>query len=487
MQDTKTTNRRSVGVLMHISSLFGEYSIGSFGNEAKRFIDMLKRGGFSYWQVLPFCMADESNSPYKSYSAFGGNPYFIDLPTLNEKGLITDEELLSAKQKFPYLCEYKRLSEERIALLKKASQRLTSADKKAIGNFLKEHTELGDAARFLALKEAFPDTPWQAWETQEPDEEALLFWGFIQYEFFEQWLTIKAYANENGIKIIGDIPIYVALDSADVYANREQFLLNSEGYPTSVAGVPPDYFSEDGQLWGNPLYNWRRMKSDGFSWWSRRIKHMLTLFDGIRIDHFRGLESFWSIPADAKSAKEGKWVKGPGRAFIDKIREIADGSLIIAEDLGDITPAVDRLVKYSTFPGMRVFQFAFLGDENSPHLPHHYPENCVAYTGTHDNNTLLGFVWETKSEIREKMLDYCGGAHDDWNLGCKAIMRHMLATPAQTVIFPIQDILIFGADTRMNTPGTSTANWQYRITEDQLLSVDWEKFRYYNGLYGRLL
>lgn len=486
MTKIKKYGQRASGVLMHISSLFGDFSIGSFGEEARHFVDMLARGGFTYWQVLPFCMTDDNNSPYKSYSAFGGNPYFIDLKELNRRGLITDAELDAARQNFPYLCEYKRLAEERIALLKLAAGRLPDEDKTDIRSFFENNKPLMDAAVFLALKEANGDAPWQSWTVHDPDKDTLLFWQFMQWEFINQWLKIKSYANSRGISIIGDIPIYVALDSADVYSNREQFLLNSKGYPTAVAGVPPDYFSEDGQLWGNPLYNWRKMKKDGFDWWKSRIKHMLTLFDGVRIDHFRGLEAYWSIPADAKSAKEGKWVKGPGKSIIDKIREIAGEKLVIAEDLGDITPEVERLVEYSGFPGMRVFQFGFLGDDRSPHIPHNYVKNCVAYTGTHDNNTLLGYIWESSSDIRDRMLDYCGCDKNDWNAACKTVMQRMLASHADTVIFPIQDILVFGADTRMNTPGTASENWKYRITKEQLDSVDWDRFSFLNELYGRL-
>jgi len=262
-------------------------------------------------------------------------------------------------------------------------------------------------------------------------------------------------------------------------------LLDKRNQPTSVAGVPPDYFSEEGQMWGNPLYNWNAMKKDGYAWWCDRIRYMLTLFDGVRIDHFRGFESFWSVPKGAKTAKEGKWVKGPGKALINKIREVAGDKLIIAEDLGDITPAVSELLDYSKFPGMRVFQFAFLGDENSPHLPHNYTNNCVAYTGTHDNNTLLGYVWELDGDTRMTALEYCGGYEDDWNVGCEKIMRTMLASHADRVIFPIQDIFVYGSDTRMNTPGTSENNWAYRITEEQLKNVDTNKLRRLNKLYSR--
>ena len=477
---------RQSGVLMHVSSLHGEYSIGSFGKEAREFVDFLADSGFTYWQVLPFCMADECNSPYKSYSAFGGNPFFIDLPTLCERGLLTADELEGARQKTPYLCEYDRLAKERCALLRKAAGRAIVSEGEKITQFLAAYPELEDAARFLALREANGGEPWQKWTVEEPDESELFFWRFVQYEFLNQWLSVKKYANGKGVKIIGDIPIYVALDSADVWANRGEFQLDADGAPTAVAGCPPDYFSEDGQLWGNPLYNWKEMKKNGYAWWARRIEYMLTLFDGVRIDHFRGIESYWSIPAKAATAKAGKWVKGPGRALVDKLRAAADGKLLIAEDLGDITPEVVSLLKYSRFPGMRVFQFAFLGDRSTPHLPHNYIENCVAYTGTHDNNTLLGYIWETDSETRRQIFEYCNCESDNWSRGCEMIIKTMMASHASKVIFPIQDILVYGADTRMNTPGTSNNNWQYRLTGEQLASLDRQKFMRLNRLYVRI-
>lgn len=475
---------RSSGVLMHVSSLPGEYSIGSFGKEAIQFIDFLSESGFSIWQVLPFCMTDECNSPYKSYSSFSGNPFFIDLPTLYNEGLITREELENAKQKSPYLCEFSRLNEERIALLKKASSRVK--DRTQILDFIDQYPYLANTAKFLALREANSDEPWQEWEIDTPDADVFFAWQFIQYKFFEQWQYVKAYANQKGITVIGDIPIYVATDSADVWANPSLFLLDKRNQPSSVAGVPPDYFSEDGQMWGNPLYNWSQMKKDGYSWWCDRIRYMLTLFDGVRIDHFRGFESFWSIPKNARTAKEGKWMKGPGKALINKIREVAKDKLIIAEDLGDITPEVSALLEYSKFPGMRVFQFGFLGHKNSPHKPHNYISNCIAYTGTHDNNTLLGYVWELDKQTRLDVLEYCGGYEDDWNVGCEKIVRTMLASHAERVIFPIQDIFVYGSDTRMNTPGTSENNWAYRITADQLKKVDTEKLKKLNKLYSRI-
>lgn len=476
--------KRSSGVLMHVSSLPGEYSIGSFGKEAIDFIDFLADSGFSIWQVLPFCMADECNSPYKSYSSFSGNPFFIDLPTLYREGLITREELAAAKQKSPYLCEFDRLNAERIALLTRAAMRVENRSE--IVSFVESYPQLQNTAKFLALRVMNHNAPWQEWTEDTPNADVLFTWQFIQYKFFKQWQSVKEYANKRGISVVGDIPIYVATDSADVWADPSQFLLDKRNQPTSVAGVPPDYFSEDGQMWGNPLYNWDAMKADGYTWWSERIKYMLTLFDGVRIDHFRGFESFWSVPVDAKTAKEGKWVKGPGEALIDKIREIAGDKLIIAEDLGDITPEVNALLEYSGFPGMRVFQFAFLGDKDTPHLPHNYTDNCVAYTGTHDNNTLLGYVWEMDEETRNKVFEYCGGYEKDWNVGCEKIIKTMLRSHASRVILPIQDILIYGADTRMNTPGTSKDNWAYRISAAQLAGLDRKKLKMLNELYSRI-
>ena len=472
---------RKSGVLMHISSLPGDYSIGSFGEEAKQFIDFLKEAGFTYWQVLPFCMADAYNSPYQSYSAFGGNPYFVDLNSLEKKGLLTKVELESAKQKTPYVAEYERLWEERFLLLKKASSRV--ADKTEIENFISKNKHLEAFCRFMALKEANNHLPWNEWKTQVYDEEICFAWQMIQYEFFTQWQDIKMYANEKGIKIIGDIPIYVSYDSCDVWDNRSQFQLSEDGTPSKVAGVPPDYFSADGQLWGNPLYDWDMMKKDGYQWWCDRISHMATLFDAIRIDHFRAFESYWAVPFGAKTAKEGSWQDGPRMDFIRTIRDAAGDCQIIAEDLGDITPAVHQLVKDSTFPGMRVFQFGFLSEGDSLHKPHHYPKNSVAYTGTHDNNTLLGYLWELPMHLKEEMLSYCG--HEgDWGAGCKSMIRTVLASHADWAILPIQDLLGYGSDTRLNTPGKAEGNWKFRITKEQLNGIDKSYWKTLNQRYA---
>ena len=477
--------KRSSGVLMHITTLWGDHSIGGFGNSAKQFIDFLSDSGFTYWQLLPFGVTDECNSPYKSYSAFAGNPYFVDIEKLFDEGLVTKKELDGLKQKTPYVCEYDFLEKTRLPLLKKASERISDELKKKVEAYIAKNKRLADFCLFMALKEANGGAECFDFKENDYDEATLFMWKFIQYEFFRQWNEIRKYANEKGILIIGDIPIYVSPDSADVFADKDLFALGKDGRPKSVAGVPPDYFCEDGQLWGNPLYAWKRMKDDGYSWWCERIAHNLQMFDGVRIDHFRGFESYWSIPADAKSAKEGKWIKAGGKRFINEIRKVSEGSLVIAEDLGEITDAVYELVKYSGFPGMRVLQFAFLGDPESPHLPHNYIENCVAYTGTHDNNTLLGYLLELDDATRRRVFDYCGYHGYNSDEACRYIVEAMLASHAGTVIFPIQDLLGYGADTRMNTPGVAEGNWQIRFTKEQIDSIDRGRLRYMNYLYGR--
>lgn len=468
---------------MHISSLWGEYSEGSLGKAAKEWIDFISDCGFGVWQVLPFCLPDDFSSPYKSYSAFSLNPYFIDLDRLHEMGLLTSAELEGARQCTPYSCEFERLFAERMPLLARAAERFSDSGK--IRGFLDGHKQTENFCRFMALRKANGELTWNEWTVAEPDESEQRLWEFTQYIFFEQWKEIREYAHGRGVKIIGDIPIYVSWDSADVWSNPTQFLLDARSLPTAVAGVPPDYFAKDGQLWGNPLYDWEAMQSDGFSWWKERISFMTELFDGVRIDHFRGIESYYSIPADAETAKDGVWCKGPGLALIDAIKSVSGDRLLIAEDLGDITDAVHELVEKSGFPGMRVLQFGFQGDSDSPHLPHNYKNNCIAYTGTHDNNTLLGYVWELDADTRKRLLSYCGFEGDDWNSCYDSVLRTMFASHAGLLILPVQDLLLYGSDTRLNVPGRSGGNWSYRITRGQLDGINRDKFRKWNSEYGR--
>lgn len=489
---------RSSGVLMHVSTLYGTDSIGGFGREAKDFIDFLSDAGFSWWQVLPFCMTDECNSPYKSFSAFSGNPYFVDLRQLAAEGLLTAEELVSARELTPYACEFERLDETRLDLLRLAASRCGAADRAKVKTFLDDNPHVAGFCSFMAHRKANGGLPWYEWPAgtrDRLDEDEYFAWGFIEQRFTAQWQEIHAYANKKGIRILGDMPIYVAYDSADVWADKRQFRLDEKGAPTAVAGCPPDYFAKDGQLWGNPLYDWDFMKRDGFSWWQERLRHILSLFDGVRIDHFRGFESYWSIPADAGTAKEGHWEPGPGLPLVDALKKTAADVeaetgrqvMIVAEDLGDSTPALARFVKDSGFPNMKVLQFAFDGDPDNVHLPYNHGHNCVAYTGTHDNNTLLGYIWEADEATRRRTLDYCGFVQKDWNCpdSYKAVIRTLFASPADLCILPIQDLLMYGADTRMNIPGNPEGNWRYRITRPQLDSIDKDWFRTLNRLYGR--
>ncbi len=474
---------RKSGVLMHISSLFGEYSIGDFSDSGKYFVDFLTDCGFSYWQVLPFCPTDEYNSPYKSASSFAGNHYFISLDRLRQKGLLTKEELTEQKQHTSYICEYERLYNERLSVLKIAAKRAKNHEE--IIKFALENPCIDNYCRFMAIKNSNQGLPWFEWKIENFKDEDLFMWRFLQYEFFTQWAEIKHYANKKGVKIIGDMPFYVDLDSSDVWAKKHLFKLDKDNLPITVAGVGPDYFCKDGQLWGNPIYDWEAMEKEGFRWWRERISHMAKMFDGIRIDHFRAIESFWEVPASSLTAKEGYMSKGPGVKLIEEIKNTMGETMIIAEDLGIITDDATELLKLSGFPGMRVFQFAFCGDKNSTHLPHNYPENCVAYTGTHDNNTLLGYIWELDRNTRENMFEYCGHKDENWENGCDAIVRTMLSSHAGIVILPIQDLVKFGADTRMNTPGKAGGNWEFRITKEQLDSIDREILKRLNKLYAR--
>lgn len=475
--------KRASGVLMHISSLWGEFSCGSFGDEALEWIDFLADCGFSVWQVLPFCLPDAYHSPYKSFGAFSGNPFFVDLPALYREGLITAGELGAAAQQTPYRCEFDRLHRERMELLGRAAQRF--GDDGAMDAFFADHPQIESFCRFMALRAANGDIPWTEWTVDEPDPTALRTWRFAEYMCFTQWAKIKAHANRCGIAVIGDVPIYVAHDSADVWGAPEQFLLDEAHMPTDVAGVPPDYFCADGQLWGNPLYDWAKMRADGFAWWRERMRWMTECFDGVRIDHFRGLASYYAIPAGERTARNGRWLEGPGMEFVRAMREVCGDKLLIAEDLGDITPDAAALVRDSGLPGMRVLQFAFLGDQDTPHLPHHYPHNCVAYTGTHDNNTLLGYIWEMPETDRCRLFAYCGYAGSDWDGSADAILRTMFASHAGLLVLPVQDLLFYGSDTRFNTPGKSGGNWSYRLTREQLSTIDRGKFRDFNRLYGR--
>ncbi len=474
---------RGSGILMPISSLYGEYGCGNIGNAAFEFVDFLSDCGFKYWQVLPICLPDEYNSPYASAASFFLNPNFIDLDALYKEKLLTKNELEMAKQNTPYLCEYGFVNANRIPLLKKAAARVKNQQE--VLDFIKENEDIKNACLFLTLKEQNNNEFFTKWQNLTQNNEVLFAYYFIAYKFYKQWEKLHSYANSKGVKIIGDLPFYVSLFSSDVYFNKECFLLNDDCTPKLVAGVPPDYFSAVGQLWGNPIYNFDYIEKSGFDFFKRRFEFSFKLFDGLRIDHFRAFSEYYTVPFGAKNAIKGKWLPAPGEKIVDLIKEIAKDKLIIAENLGTIDDKVVKLLDYSGFKSMSVFQFGFDGNNNNPHLPHSYTNNTVAFTGTHDNNTLLGFMWESDDKTRKNILDYVGFHHENWDYCYDSIIECMLRSSAGLVLLPIQDLLKFGADTRLNTPGLAENNWAFRITKEQLNKIDREKFKKLNKIYGR--
>lgn len=467
--------QRSCGVLLPLFSLPGDYSIGSVGAEAYRFLDYMAEGGFRWWQVLPFCFPAAGNSPYSSFSAFSYHYALIDLPTLAEEGLITREELLSARGEDPTVCEYGRLGEERFSLLARAASRMT--DRTPVYDYLASHPGTERFCRFMALRRANGGRPWQAFTTDQYDEEYYYAWAFTQYTFHRQWTALHAAAAARGIRILGDIPIYVDYESADVFSSPALFDLGKDGSPRSVAGVPPDDFAEEGQLWGNPLYDWARMKEDGYRWWRDRLAHELGDTDGVRIDHFRAFSSYYSIPSEARTALEGSWREGPGLPLVRALQETAGDRLLVAEDLGgDRAPDVRALLAESGLPGMRVFQFAHPEDPRCVHMPSNYTENTVAYTGTHDNNTLLGHLFSLPERERLRLFRLVGYEGEGIGAGFDAIVAALYASRASLVILPIGDVLRLGAEGRINRPGVAEGNWRVRVLPSQLARAEWSFF-----------
>lgn len=493
---------RSAGVLMSISALPSKYGVGVFGKEAVAFAKRIADMGFTYWQVLPFTPLDYANSPYGSDSAFAGNELYISPSLMAEDGFITAEEAKKAEYgRSPYIADYAFSREKHEELMRLAFSRLDKAKKDEIAVFLSQHG-LFDHCLYRALKNKNGGKKFWEWEVGARYTDAIalvpeldyeiLYHGFVQYLFYTQWFETKAKINALGIKIIGDMPIYVSRDSVDVWANPELFDIDPETYnPAFVAGCPPDYFSEDGQLWGNPLYNWKYHKSQGYEWWISRIKRSFELYDMLRIDHFRAFASYWAIPGKAKTAKEGKWVKGPGMSIFKAVKSALGDVPIIAEDLGEFGNDVVKLLKDSGFPGMRIIQFGFEPDDNSTHLPHNYPENCIAYTGTHDNNTLLGWLWEATPEQRAFALDYCSFSEGDWGEGgynapaCRKIIETVWRSNAVLSVIPFQDMCGFGSDARMNIPGDDSGKWRFRTTWETCDGIDKGYFTKLNRIYRR--
>lgn len=488
---------RKCGILLHPTSLPGSDGIGSLGKAAYSFVEFLADAGQSFWQILPLGPTGYGNSPYSCYSAFAGNPLMIDLTTLVEEGDLDPHEvrhdLQEGRVDFPFVEQYK------IPLLRRAAANFfagaAQVRRDEFWHFCDATFWLHDFALFGALKGHFPGKTWCRWPAQlvrrHPETIATysreLGTGigeqkYMQWQFHRQWHRLKAFANSRGIKIIGDMPIFVAFDSVDVWANQHLFFLDEGGKPTVVAGVPPDYFSKTGQLWGNPLYDWQRMADEGFSWWIARVRNDLAWYDMVRIDHFRGFEGYWEVPAAEKTAIRGRWVKGPGERFFKAVEENLGSLPFIAEDLGVITPEVEALRDSFRFPGMKILQFAFGSDSGNPYLPHNHVRECVVYTGTHDNDTTYG--WFSSLQGREKKRA-CEYLHITEEEGAWGLVRAALSSVADMAVIPLQDVLQLDSSARMNVPGSSRGNWTWRFRRGDACAELATKLRETTALYGR--
>lgn len=493
---------RRQGILLPISAIPSPYGIGTFGTQSYAFVDFLEKAGQKLWQILPLGPTGYGDSPYQSFSTFAGNPYFIDLEMLIEEGLLTKAECDEADfGTGEHYVDYEKMYAARFELLERAFDRAlekgVEKEKEYLAFTEKNKDWLEDYALFMAVKNAFKGVCFMEWEEdirlrkkkameqyrRELDRE-IRFYKYQQYLFASQWKALKDYANKKGIEIIGDIPIYVAFDSADTWANPELFWLDKNNRPVCVAGCPPDAFSATGQLWGNPLYDWKYHKKTGYAWWLKRIAHCYQLYDVVRIDHFRGFEAYWAVPYGDETAQRGEWKPGPGLELFDTIKKQLGEKQVIAEDLGFLTDSVLEMVKKSGYPGMKVLHFAFSAWQDSAYLPHRYDKNCVVYTGTHDNDTTLGTVaampWWDKA-FAEEYLNVKG----DRELA-KAMIRAAVASVADTAIIPMQDYLGLGSEARINTPSTLGDNWKWRMDKDALNDKLAEEIQHMTKLYGRL-
>lgn len=489
---------RNSGILMHITSLPNPYGIGSVGKCAYEFVDFLCESGQSYWQILPLSPTGYGDSPYQAFSTFAGNHYLIDPDLLIEEGLLTREE---AESFFwgsdETRVDYGALYSNRLTLLRLAYARFTPDE--AFYKFTADNADwLEDYGLFMALKEKFRSRPWQEWSLslmirvpeiigsiREELHDSIQFHRFLQFKFFRQWEALRNYASEKGIRIIGDVPIYVPLDSADVWANPQLFQLDGNGRPTAVAGCPPDSFSADGQLWGNPLYKWEKMKQTGYAWWIKRLRAASRMYDVVRLDHFRGFESYWAIPAGDRTAVGGSWKKGPGSDFIRAIQKALPDLDFIAEDLGYLTPEVRRLQEESGYPGMKVMQFAFDSRETSDYLPHTYPVNSVCYSGTHDNLTLAQWFREASAEDIAMAKAYLGLNREEGFV--QGMIRGCMSSVSRLCVIQMQDYLELDGSARMNFPGTlSPDNWSWRARKDFLTEDLVKRIYSLTGRYGRL-
>lgn len=491
---------RRNGMLLPIASLPSPYGIGGFSKEAYEFIDLLEETGQKLWQILPLGPTSYGDSPYQSFSTFAGNPYFIDLDTLAEKGWLTKEacEASDYGDNESYI-DYGRIYNSRFVLLKQAFLNSDILSDEKFTEFCKDNQHwLPDYALYMALKNQNDGKSWIEWEEEiclrKPEaveyykkelEEECNFYEFLQYEFHEQWTKVKEYAHKKGIQIVGDVPIYVAFDSADTWANPELFQLDEKNLPLGVAGCPPDAFSATGQLWGNPLYNWAYHKKTGYDWWLKRIAYCFDLYDIVRIDHFRGFDEYYSIPYGDETAVNGHWEKGPGMDLFNTVKEKLGELDIIAEDLGFLTESVFQLLKDSGYPGMKVLQFAFDPGEDSDYLTYKYQRNCVVYTGTHDNDTTVGWFEKLSDGERDVALRYMNSFYtpkeeQHWDLIALA-----MRSTADTCIIPVQDFLGLGSEARINMPSTLGDNWKWRMTKGAFSEELKEKIRRMTKLYGR--
>lgn len=467
---------RKAGILMPIFSLPSPYGIGTLGSEARAFVDFLAAAGQSCWQILPVGPTSYGDSPYQSFSSFAGNPYFVDLDTLVAEGVLEPEEFRDFDWgSDPECVDYGLLYKTRYPVLRKGCTRLLAQDRPEFSEFCREQAFwLEDYALFMALKDKYGGVSWFNWpegvrmrksraldKARKELAREVDFWKGVQYFFFHQWTALKGYANERGISIIGDLPIYVSGDSADVWADPEQFQLDEFGRPSEVAGCPPDGFSADGQLWGNPLFDWEKMKGDGYAWWLRRIAFQFRFYDTLRIDHFRGFESYYAIPYGEETARNGRWRPGPGIAFFEAVNRTLGQKDIIAEDLGFLTPEVHQLLRESGYPGMKVLEFAFDSrDGGNDYLPHRYTPHCVVYAGTHDNDTIQGWMASADPEDVRFARDYLRlSVQEGYHWG---MMRAAWASPADLAVMQFQDILGLGSEARINIPSTLGINWKWR-------------------------
>ena len=493
---------RSSGILFHPTSLPGKYGIGTLGKEAYAFIDFLKKSRQKLWQTFPLGPTGYGDSPYQSFSSFAGNPYLIDFDLLIEAHLLSEEDLRDVffGDNEEYI-DYGAIYNQKYPLLRKAYENFKSSDnhemKENLEHFKRENASwLNDYSLYISLKNHFNGLPWNEWAHDIKNREHgamehykneladdIEYHNFIQFLFFKQWGDVKRYANENGIKIIGDIPIFVAADSSDAWANPEIFLFDEERKPVKVAGVPPDYFSATGQLWGNPLYNWQKLKETNYSWWVERVRANLSTCDIIRIDHFRGFEAYWAVPYGDDTAINGQWEPGPGIDLFNAIKSQLGELPIIAEDLGLMTQGVIDLREATGFPGMKILGFAFDSGEENDYLPHTYTKNCVVYTGTHDNDTLIGWFQKAKEEDRQFARDYLNSRSDDeihWDA-----IRGAWSSVASMAISPVQDFLGLGSEARINTPGVAAGNWQWRLRHGVLTDELAERIAKLTRVYSR--